>query len=135
MWGLQVAHWVWNPNGFFMKYGVLDFAGGLTIHATSGVAAVVVACFQERRRNFKTLCTDGTAHNMPLFLIGGALVWAGWYSFNGGSALAANRLAASALVNTQISACASCLVWSLISYFGTGKVRPMLLPPARKRSR
>lgn len=117
-----VAHWVWNPNGFLLKWHVLDFAGGLTIHATSGVAAVSVALFQNRRRHFATLLQAGTAHNMPLFLLGGSLVWAGWYSFNGGSALAANSVAAGALVNTQISASTSCLVWCALSWLLDGKL-------------
>eukprot|EP00658_Telonema_sp_P-2_P032327 TRINITY_DN23962_c0_g1_i2.p1 TRINITY_DN23962_c0_g1~~TRINITY_DN23962_c0_g1_i2.p1 ORF type:complete len:761 (+),score=203.38 TRINITY_DN23962_c0_g1_i2:200-2482(+) len=116
-----VAHWVWNADGFLAKYNTLDFAGGLTIHTTSGVAAFCVALMQERRKDFQKI-EGNTAHNMPLFLLGGTLIWAGWYSFNGGSALAANEQGSNALANTQISSCTSCVVWCVIAWFLDGVV-------------
>lgn len=77
-----VAHWIWG-GGWLQDKGVLDFAGGLTIHLTSGVASLVVAVVVQKRRVFQKGTAD-TAHNLPLAMIGVALIWVGWYSFNGG---------------------------------------------------
>jgi Amt family ammonium transporter len=115
-----VAHAFWNKDGIFSKWGVLDFAGGLVIHATSGVAALVVAIMLEKRRHHKKLAQQGTVHNIPLMVIGGALVWAGWYSFNGGSALAANFQAVNALMATQMSASVGAITWAILSAITLG---------------
>lgn len=108
-----VAHWVWG-GGWMGALGVKDFAGGITIHTTAGVAALVVSVMLATRRNVKSLAM--THHNIPLLVVGGSLTWAGWYSFNGCSALAANSTAASALLKTHISACASGLTWVILTY-------------------
>ena len=84
--------------------GVLDYAGGIVIHTSSGVSSLVVAHMLQSRRAFKQEIDDST-HNIPLTLVGVSLVWVGWYSFNGGSGLKANGQAAGALCVTQISAC------------------------------
>lgn len=116
-----VAHAFWNRGGFLARWGVLDFAGGLVIHGTSGVAALVVAMMLETRKKHTQLA-KGTVHNVPLVVFGGCLVWACWYSFNGGSALAANMQAVNALLATQLSASMGSLVWAGLSYFHLGKV-------------
>eukprot|EP00301_Raphidiophrys_heterophryoidea_P004129 c11819_g1_i1.p1 GENE.c11819_g1_i1~~c11819_g1_i1.p1 ORF type:complete len:870 (-),score=227.03 c11819_g1_i1:956-3565(-) len=115
-----IAHAFWNVDGYFNKWGVLDFAGGLVIHATSGVAALVVSIMIEKRRHHDKL--QGTVHNIPLMVIGGALIWAGWYSFNGGSALAANFQAVNALMATQLSASVGAITWSILSAITLKKV-------------
>jgi len=117
-----VAHWIWNPDGWLMQQGVLDFAGGLTIHTTSGIAAVVVSMVLETRRGFHSESGIRNSHNVPLAAIGGIIIWAGWYSFNGGSALQANYQAASALLCTQISACFSTATWAVLLYVTEGTI-------------
>ena len=107
-----LAHWIWNPDGWLNKMGVMDFAGGITIHTSSGIAALVIAIYIQRRKEVNHL----GHHNIPLSIIGGVLVWAGWYSFNGGSALSANSQAALAVFNTHISACAAAFVWTILAY-------------------
>jgi Amt family ammonium transporter len=111
-----LAHWIWNADGFLAKMGILDFAGGLVIHASSGIGALVVSLYLDKRKVTKSVA-DGRAHNLTLTLIGTVLIWAGWYSFNGGSALKANDQSSYALVNTHISACVSSMVWLVISFF------------------
>ena len=96
-----LAHWVWAKDGWLAARGTMDFAGGITIHTSSGVAAFVVSLVLQRRKE-----TDApTQHNVPLAIVGGSLIWAGWYSFNGGSATQANGQAAVALLNTHLSCC------------------------------
>jgi ammonium transporter, Amt family len=84
-----LAHWIWNPAGWLSKMGILDFAGGLTIHTSAGVGALVISLYLDKRKQTKEVMS-GKASNLTLTLIGTVLIWAGWYSFNGGSALAAN---------------------------------------------
>lgn len=117
-----IAHAFWNKGGYLAKWGVLDFAGGLVIHATSGVAGLVVSLMLEKRKQHKILAKSSLPHNVPLMVIGGALIWAGWYSFNGGSALAANYQAVNALMATQLSASAGACTWAVLSYFHTRRV-------------
>lgn len=107
-----LAHWVWNTDGILATWGVLDFAGGLTIHTSTGVAALAVTSLLQGR-----LSHGGTVqhHSLPLFIVGGALIWAGWYSFNGGSAYAANGQAAVAVMNTQISSSSGALTWIILN--------------------
>lgn len=106
-----LAHWIWNTEGFLFKIGVRDFAGGLVIHASSGIAALIISAMLQRRR-----VTHAKPHSIPLMILGGCLIWAGWYSFNGGSAYQASPQAASALLSTHISACSGSLVWVLAAY-------------------
>ena len=113
-----LVHWIWSPDGWLNQMGVLDFAGGLVIHSSTGAAGFVVSLLLQRRK----LQSFALAHhNLPISFIGAALVWSGWYSFNAGSAFAADAQAAAALYNTHISACSASLVWSLISYRQNGK--------------
>lgn len=116
------AHWIWG-GGFMSGWGsagVLDYAGGIVIHTSSGVSAFVVALMLQTRRDFKK--SVDTTHNLPLSLVGVSLVWVGWYSFNGGSGLRANGQAIGALVVTQISACFSASVWAICSKIHTGYI-------------
>jgi Amt family ammonium transporter len=94
--------------------GAIDFAGGITIHTPAGVAAMVVSLCLQKRRNLEKL--DMTYHNISLLVIGGAIIWAGWYAFNGCSALAGNASAAVALLNTHLSGCIAALMWVALTY-------------------
>eukprot|EP00040_Diaphanoeca_grandis_P024323 m.133538 g.133538 ORF g.133538 m.133538 type:complete len:960 (-) comp29681_c0_seq2:421-3300(-) len=117
------AHWVWG-GGFMAGWGevgVLDYAGGVVIHTSSGVAAFVVALMVQRRRDFGK--KEDTTHNLPLTMIGAALIWVGWYSFNGGSGLRANGQAIGALTVTQISSCFAGLTWGILSYLQDKKIQ------------
>jgi ammonium transporter, Amt family len=114
-----VAHWVWGGGWLASKFGVLDFAGGIVVHTTAGVSALVVAALLGKRQGFpKTLMMP---HSPTLVITGAALLWVGWFGFNGGSALAANDDAASAIINTHTAACAAALVWILIERMSVGK--------------
>jgi ammonium transporter, Amt family len=113
-----LAHWVWG-GGWLQKMGALDFAGGTVVHVSSGVSALVAAIMIGKRvgypkRNF-------SPHSITLTLIGGSLLWFGWFGFNAGSALAANGLAASAFVTTNTAAAVTGLVWALIEWVHRGK--------------
>ncbi len=105
-----VAHWIWG-GGFLATLGVMDFAGGLVVHATAAVAALVLVAMLGPRRNYKQPLPP---HSPGTTMIGAALLWVGWYGFNGGSALAANGSAAMAILVTHISAATAALVWVVI---------------------
>ncbi len=105
-----VAHWIWG-GGFLADFGVLDFAGGLVVHTTAAVAALVmVAMLGPRRKHKQSL----PPHSPGTTMLGAALLWVGWYGFNGGSALAANGSAAMAIFVTHIAAASAALVWVVI---------------------
>ena len=108
-----VAHWVWGDGGWLRSLGSIDFAGGTVVHITSGVAALAL-CIALRR---KARAIDGrfTPSSVPLTLFGAVLLWFGWFGFNGGSALAANGIAAQALVTTNLAAAAAALTWMMLS--------------------
>lgn len=108
-----VAHWVWG-GGWMAEMGAIDFAGGITIHTVAGVAAMVVSCMLQPRRNVEKL--EMTHHNIPLLVIGGTIIWVGWYSFNGCSALVGGASAGAALLNTHLSASVSGLTWVALTY-------------------
>jgi ammonium transporter, Amt family len=114
-----VARWVWG-NGFLAGMGVIDFAGGIVVHTTAGVSALVVALMLGKRDGFpKTLMLP---HSPALTVAGAGLLWVGWFGFNGGSALAATDLgAASAIINTHMAASVAALVWMLIEKIKVGK--------------
>jgi Amt family ammonium transporter len=114
-----VAHWVWGGGWLATRLGTLDFAGGIVVHTTAGVSALIVAMLLGKRMGFpKTLMLP---HSPALTMAGAALLWVGWFGFNGGSALAANDDAASAIINTHVAACVAALVWILIERFAVGK--------------
>lgn len=105
---IPVAHWVWG-GGWLAQRGVLDFAGGIVVHTTAGVAALIVAMMIGVRKGFPRIAM--VPHSPALTMTGAGLLWFGWYGFNGGSALGANALAANAILNTHLAACAAALVW------------------------
>lgn len=114
-----VAHWMWGGGWLAAQWGALDFAGGIVVHTTAGIAALVVALLLGPRKGFnKTLLLP---HSPALTMTGAGLLWVGWYGFNGGSALAANAGAASAILNTHFAACSAALVWIAIEYWRIGK--------------
>ncbi|MES2493621.1 MAG: ammonium transporter [Pseudomonadota bacterium] len=123
LWGLvvyaPVAHWIWGGGWLATQLGTLDFAGGIVIHTTAGVSALIVAALLGKRAGFpKTLMLP---HSPALTMAGAALLWVGWFGFNGGSALAANEDAAAAIINTHAGACAAALTWLLIERLTVGK--------------
>jgi Amt family ammonium transporter len=113
-----VAHWVWG-GGWLMSRGVLDFAGGTVVHINAGVSALVAAMVLGSRKDYSRQAI--LPHNVPFVLLGAGLLWFGWFGFNGGSALAANELAALAFTNTFLAPMATLVVWVLLDYFRTGR--------------
>jgi Amt family ammonium transporter len=114
-----VAHWVWAADGWLFKLGALDFAGGTVVHATSGVSALIVALMIGKR------VANGDKmepHDIPMTVLGAGLLWFGWFGFNAGSALAANGVAANALLVTNTAAGAATITWVLASYLHKRKV-------------
>jgi Amt family ammonium transporter len=113
-----VAHWVWG-GGWLMTRGALDFAGGTVVHINAGVSALVAALVLGSRKDYGR--TAVLPHNVPFVLLGAGLLWFGWFGFNGGSALAANELAALAFTNTFLAPAATLVVWTLLDYARTGR--------------
>ena len=113
-----ITHWVWG-GGWLGNLGLMDFAGGTVVHITAGTAAVVAAMVLGPRRGFPSHTQP--PHNMTLTVAGAAMLWVGWFGFNGGSALAANGDAAMALTVTHISAAAGAFTWLVIEWLRYGK--------------
>lgn len=109
-----VAHWVWGVGGILRVMGALDFAGGTVVHVLAGFSALAFALVIRKRRGFGNGAFE--PHNIPFTVLGAGLLWAGWFGFNGGSALGANGLAATALVNTNTAAAAAGVVWMLLAW-------------------
>lgn len=122
IWSLIVyyplAHMVWG-GGFLFAIGSIDFAGGNVVHISSGVSALVLALLLGKRKNLGK--APYHPHNIPFVFLGAALLWFGWFGFNGGSALAANELAVHAFMTTNTSAAAALLSWLLIETVKNGK--------------
>ncbi|CCO08042.1 ammonium transporter [Desulforamulus hydrothermalis] len=117
-----LCHWVWG-GGWLMQLGALDFAGGTVVHISSGVAGLVAALVIGQRRGYGS--EPMVPHNLPMTVLGAALLWFGWFGFNAGSALAANGLAASAFAVTHLAAAAGGVSWVLAEWAHHGK--PTLL--------
>ena len=117
-----VTHWVWG-GGIMAEWGVLDFAGGIVVHATAGAAALICALVVGKRRSFPTSVQP--PHSPVLTMIGASMLWIGWFGFNGGSALGAGNSAGMALLVTHIAAATASLVWMFIEWFRFG--RPSLV--------
>ncbi len=113
-----LAHWTWHPEGFLRNWGVLDFAGGTVVHISAGFAALSGAIFMGRRKGV----VETQPTNIPYILLGTGLLWFGWFGFNGGSALAADGMATTAFVNTNIASATAMLTW-LLSDGAMGKKR------------
>ena len=116
---IPCVHWIWNPEGFLAKRGVADFAGGAVVHASAGFAALASVFFVGKRK-LKSGETTGP-HNVGYVALGTGLLWFGWFGFNGGSALGANALAATAFVNTDIAGSVAMCTWLLLAWWREGK--------------
>lgn len=114
-----LAHMVWASEGWIFKASAIDFAGGLVVHMSSGISAIVAALFLGKRQGFGK--DPMPPHNLPLCLVGAGLLWAGWFGFNAGSALSASPLAALAFLNTSTAASTAVVVWALIERVHRGK--------------
>ncbi|MRR17324.1 MAG: ammonium transporter [Deltaproteobacteria bacterium] len=113
-----LAHWVWGTGGWIKAMGGLDFAGGIVVHVSSGISALVLALLLGKRvgYNHKPI----RPHNLPFTVLGAALLWFGWFGFNAGSALAADGLAGNAFVTTNTATAAAGLTWALIEWWHNG---------------
>jgi Amt family ammonium transporter len=109
-----IAHWVWSTGGWLKNLGALDFAGGMVVHVSSGVSALIMAILIGKRLGYEKQAF--APHSLPLTVLGGALLWFGWFGFNAGSALEAGGIAANAFVTTNTSAAAAGLTWALIEW-------------------
>lgn len=122
LWSLIVyyplAHMVWG-GGFLFRIGSIDFAGGNVVHISSGVSALVLSILLGKRRNLGK--APYHPHNIPFVFLGASLLWFGWFGFNGGSALAANELAAHSFMTTNTAAASALLSWTLIEVVKNGK--------------
>ena len=112
---IPIAHWVWG-GGWLMQMGALDFAGGTVVHINSGVTALALALVLGRRKDTSLL-----PHNLGYSVLGAGFLWFGWMGFNGGSALAANGLAASAILVSNIAAATALITWVMIDMVKVGK--------------
>ena len=113
-----VTHWIWG-GGWLAERGILDYAGGLVVHLTAGISALVLAAALGPRKGFPDQVDP--PHNPALVMIGASMLWVGWFGFNAGSALAANEDAGMAMLFTHISAGTASLVWMAIDWIKFGK--------------
>ena len=137
---VPIAHWVWNPAGWLKGIGAIDFAGGIVVHIAAGISALAAALVIGRRKDASCPVQEGGSvpwkthmakldappptfkpTNIPYVLLGAALLWFGWFGFNAGSALAANDIAALALVTTNLGAAGSAVSWMLTDWVIKGK--------------
>ena len=116
IWSLAVystiAHWVWSDHGWLEALGAIDFAGGIVVHLTAGVSALVLAIMLKPRK-YKE---QQYRHNVPFVLLGTSMLWFGWFGFNGGSALAVNNIMILAFLNTILATSASILTWMICAW-------------------
>lgn len=115
---VPIAHWVWG-GGWLSALGVLDFAGGIVVHITAGIAAIVTSIVIGNRHSFAK--KPPTPHNMTMAVTGAAMLWIGWFGFNGGSALSANSDAAMAILVTHLAAAAGVIAWASMEWLKYGK--------------
>jgi Amt family ammonium transporter len=115
---LPVAHWIWG-GGWLAQRGVLDFAGGIVVHTTAGVSALVAALLIGARHGFPHSLTP--PHNPGITMAGAGMLWVGWFGFNGGSALTADAAAGSAILCTHLAAAAAAMTWIVIERIRIGK--------------
>ena len=113
-----LAHWVWGTGGWLKAMGGLDFAGGIVVHVSSGISALVLALLLGKRVGYNH--GPIRPHNLPFTVLGAALLWFGWFGFNAGSALAADGLAGNAFVTTHTATAAAGLAWALIEWWHNG---------------
>src|SRR6185312_13875184 len=115
-----LAHWVWGPDGWLVKRGALDFAGGTVVHLSSGISALACAVVLGKRLGYPT--RKHAPHNVTMTVTGAGILWFGWFGFNGGSALASNGLAALAFANTHLAAATGAVAWGLVEAMRFKKV-------------
>jgi Amt family ammonium transporter len=108
-----MAHWVWGVGGWLRELGALDFAGGTVVHINAGMAALAAALVIGKRRDYPD---TSPPHNLPFAILGAALLWFGWFGFNGGSALGAGGLAVSSFLTTHLAAAAAALAWAVLEW-------------------
>jgi Amt family ammonium transporter len=118
-----VCHWVWGDGGFLKNMGALDFAGGTVVHINAGMSALAAALFLGKRLGYPSKMSP--PHNLPFAVLGAGLLWFGWFGFNGGSALGANDLGASAFVVTHTAAATAGLTWAAMDWLFVA--RPTML--------
>jgi ammonium transporter, Amt family len=133
-----IAHWVWNTDGWLHILGAYDFAGGIVVHIAAGLSALAAALVVGRRKDhvywkdqLKSLDRQSTQAppmgtefkptNIPYVILGAGLLWFGWFGFNGGSALAADGIAVSAVISTNLAAAAAAVSWMLVDWVTKGK--------------
>jgi Amt family ammonium transporter len=114
-----VCHWVWGAGGWMKQMGVLDFAGGIVVHATSGFSALAAALFIGHRKGF--LHESMPPHDLPMTVLGAGILWFGWFGFNAGSALSSGELATMAFVTTHTAAASATLTWIAAEWYHRGK--------------
>jgi Amt family ammonium transporter len=116
---VPVAHWVWADDGWLMKMGALDFAGGTVVHLTAGLSALVCAIVVGKRLKYPQ--ERPLPHNLTMTLTGAGLLWFGWFGFNAGSALTSGWLASLAFVTTHLGAAGGALGWLVVEWKHRGK--------------
>ncbi len=114
-----VCHWIWGKGGWLAHLGVMDFAGGLVVHATCGSAALAGVLALGSRKGYGR--TSFMPHNLPMTMLGTGLLWFGWFGFNGGSALAADGVAATAFVATHLAGMAGMFMWVVMEWITQGR--------------
>jgi Amt family ammonium transporter len=114
-----VAHWIWGKGGFLGRMGAVDFAGGIVVHISAGIAALAAVIVLGRRQGFPKSISP--PHNLPVAVLGAAMLWFGWYGFNAGSALAANGVAVNAFLATHMAGAMAALTWSVLDWIKFGK--------------
>ena len=121
-----VAHWVWGSGGWLANYGALDFAGGTVVHVNAGISALALVLVLGPRRGFKER-VPMEPNNIPMVVLGAALLWFGWFGFNAGSALTAGGLASNAFVATNTAAASAAFTWMVLGWINR---RPSVLGAA-----
>eukprot|EP00899_Mesostigma_viride_P002170 jgi/Mesvir1/11954/Mv00281-RA.1 len=111
-----ICHMVWGANGVLAAMGVMDFAGGIVVHVTAGISALLAAIMLGPRKDNKMV-----AHSIPMAVTGAGMLWVGWFGFNGGSAITAGVQASYAMMATQVSAAIACLVWAALDIRANGR--------------
>jgi len=114
-----VTHWIWADTGWLFQKDLVDFAGGLVVHATAGISALVFVVMLGKRKDFPHALS--VPHRPAIVMIGASMLWVGWFGFNGGSALGANSGAGMALLVTHIAAAMGTLSWIVMEALGTKK--------------
>jgi Amt family ammonium transporter len=118
---VPVAHWVWGPGGWIAAKGALDFAGGLVVHITAGFSGLAAALIFGKRNT----SGESPPNDVPMIMLGAALLWFGWFGFNAGSAITSGALASYAFINTFIGAAAAFITWMVMDWISSGRPSAM----------